>query len=288
MNSVEERKRIRFSASKLKTWSQCPLQGRFKYVDLIREPQSAMASYGSILHDALRHYNMTTDIEAAKKLFRDHWKNPEKVGLEPEWWPKKATYAGLLEQGTRVLDRYHDSLKWDERVVVAVEHPFLVPFGEYEIVGYIDLLELRRSGNGRWVLKVVDYKGGGWQPKAVELLLDIQFTVYLYAVDQLEFWTGNGTPEFPGIPDGQRLYEELANTPRRAIWYHLNSLKEIDAGARKDEDFARLYRLCTEVVKALEARVFVPRIGDACGLCGYTKECGIDPKVRQDEDDRWF
>jgi PD-(D/E)XK nuclease superfamily len=284
-----ETKPIRFSASKLKTWSNCPLAGYFKYVELVREPQSAKASYGSILHDALRHYNLTGDIAAAKTLFRDHWKNPEKVGLAPDWWPKGATFAGLLEQGVRVLERYHDSLKWDERTVVGVEHPFLVPFGDYELVGYVDLIELRKTGNGRRILKVVDYKGGNWAPKTVELLYDIQFTVYLYAVDQPEFWVGNGTAEFPGVPFGERLFEELETVPRRAVWYHLNSLKEIDAGARKDEDYARLYRLCREAVKAQEARVFVPRIGDACSLCGYTKECGIDPKVHdEDKDDRWF
>jgi PD-(D/E)XK nuclease superfamily len=278
----------RFSASKLRTWSNCPLQGFFKYIELIPEPQSAKASYGSILHDALRYYNQTGNIEGAIRQFRDHWKNPEKVGLAPDWWPKGATYDKLLAQGTSVLERYHDSLKWDQRTVVAFEHPFLVPFGEYELMGYVDLLELRRSGNGQRLLKVVDYKGGYWQPKTVQLLLDIQFTVYLYAVDQREFWVGNGTPDFPAIPGGERLYEELANVPRRAIWYHLDSLKEIDAGARKDEDYARLYRLCVEVLKAQKARVFVPRIGDACSLCSYTKECGIDPSVRMDDDDRWF
>lgn len=264
------------------------MQGYYKYVELLREPQNAKATYGTIIHDALRHYNLTGDIEGAKRLFRDHWKNPEKVGLEPEWWPKGATYDGLREQGVRVLERYHDSLKWEAREVIGVEHPFLVPFGDFELMGYVDLLELRRSGNGRKTLNVTDYKGGKWQPKTVELLYDIQFTVYLYAVDQPEFWLGNGTPEFPGLPDGERLFEELAETPRRAIWYHLDNLKSIDAGARKDEDYARLYRLCVEVRKAQAAGVYVPRIGDSCSLCGFTKECGIDPTVRDDEDERWF
>lgn len=279
----------RWSASRLKTWSTCPLQGYFKYVELLREPQGSKASYGSCLHEALRHYNVGASIEDAKALFRDLWTNPEKVGLAPEVWNKNSTFAGHLEQGQSVLQRYHDSLKWDEREVIATEHPFLVPFGDFELTGFVDLVELRRSGNGRRLLKVIDYKGGSWQPKTAELLLDIQFTVYMWAIDQVEFWLGNGTPEFPGIPDGEELYEQLLDVPRRAVWLHMNGPKEVDAGKRGDEDYARLYRLMVEVNRAEQYRIYVPRIGEACGICGFTKECGIPTTVRNDEEaDRWL
>lgn len=279
----------RWSASRLKTWSQCPLQGYFKYVELLKEPQSAKASYGSILHDALRFYNEGGSIEQAVDLFRDHWTHPEKVGLVPEYWTKGATFSGLLEQGSNVLRRYHESLKWDEREVLACEHPFLVPFGDFELTGYVDLLELRRGGNGRRTLRVVDYKGGSYAPTQAELILDIQFTSYLWAVDQIEFWTGDGTPEFPEIPGGEELYEELLEVPRRAIWSHLNGPKELDAGKRTDEDYARLYRLMVEVNRAETHRIFVPRIGESCRFCGFTKECGIPTTVADPlDDERWL
>jgi hypothetical protein len=279
----------RWSASRLKTWSACPLQGHYKYDCLLKEPQGSKASYGSCLHAALHEYNQGASIETAVAIFEELWRNPEKIGLAIDVWNKGSTFGGLLEHGVEVLRRYHDSLKWDERDVICSEHPFLVPFGDYELTGYVDLLELRKSGNGRRSLRVIDYKGGSWQPRTAELLLDMQFTSYLWAVDQIEFWTGNGTPEFPAIENGEELYEELLNVPRRAIWYHLNGPKEVDAGKRGDEDFARMYRLMREINRAEAAQVFVPRIGDACGLCGFTKECGIPVLVKDDADeDRWL
>lgn len=276
---------VRFSASRLKTYSECPLKGHFKYDELIPEPQNAKATYGVIIHDALRLYNETGDLDAAKKHFRTGWENPERLGLAPDWWPKGATYGGLRSQGVEVLERYHESLMWDTREVIACEHPFLVPFGRYELTGFVDLLELRRSGNGRRTLRVIDYKGGSFVPRQLELHLDLQFTTYMLAVDQPEFWTGDGTPKFPPLPGGLERYEELRDVPRRAIWYHLNSQKEIDAGPRKDEDFFRMYRLCEEIVRAERAKVFVPRIGSACQLCSFTKECGIEVPARGEHDD---
>jgi hypothetical protein len=287
MIAVEPTKR--WSASRLKTWTACPLQGFFKYVELMKEPQGAKATYGTCLHAALHSFNRGASIEDAISEFRELWTHPETIGLTPETWSKGATFGGLLEHGTTVLKRYAESLKWDERQVICAEHPFLVPFGEYELTGFVDLVELRRGGNGHKTLRVIDYKGGSWQPRTAELILDIQFTSYLWAVEQIEFWTGNGTSEFPAIPNGEALYEELINVPRRAIWYHLNGPKEVDAGKRTDEDYSRLYRLMKEVNKSEAAGIYVPRIGEACNLCGYTKECGIPVLTRDAADeDRWL
>lgn len=286
MIAVEPTKR--WSASRLKTWTQCPLQGYFHYVELLKGKQGSKAAYGTCLHAALHQYNQGASIETAIATFLDLWTNPEKAGLAIEVWNKGSTFGGLRDHGVEVLRRYHDSLKWDERQVIAAEHPFVVPFGEFELMGYVDLLELRRSGNGRRSLRVIDYKGGSWQPKTAELLLDIQFTCYLWAVEQIEFWTGDGTSEFPAIEGGEELYDELMEVPRRAIWYHLNGPKEVDAGKRGDEDYARLYRLMKEINKSEAAGIYVPRIGEACGLCDYTKECGIPTTVRDDDDEKWL
>lgn len=275
---------ITFSASRLKTWSQCPLAGKFKYIDHLPESQNAKASYGSILHKALEVFNTTGNRDEAIDLFKDLWQNPEKVGLTPDWWPKRSSYQGLLDQGVEVLKRYAESLQWDSREVIASEHHFLVPFGKYSLNGFVDLLEIRKSGNGRKMLRVIDYKGGSWSPNATELLYDIQFTVYLYAVDQPEFWMGvSGNPDFPGLPHGEFLYDQYRDLPRRAIWFHLNNMKEIDAGKRDEEDFFRLYRLCDEVVRSQEAGIFVPRIGESCSLCSFTKECGVEVPPKDEE-----
>jgi len=98
-------------------------------------------------------------------------------------------------------------------------------------------------------------------------------TVYSYATTQREFWVGNGA-DYPGLPDGEAMFEQLADVDRRSIWYHLWNGAEIDAGTRGDADFGRLYRVCNEIERAIELDVFVPDIsGETCIFCPYVKPC---------------
>jgi PD-(D/E)XK nuclease superfamily protein len=265
----------------------CPLQAKFKYSLHLPEQQSASASFGKIIHSALQLYNEVDDIDVTVEKFKEWWESPELLGVAPDYWPKGTDYGSLRELGQQILLEYHSSLQWDERTVVATEHGFLVPFGRHELTGYVDLLELRRSGNGRRLLRLIDYKTNSRQPWKSELFFDVQFTVYAYASLQPEFWLGNG-PNFPGIPNGQQLFEEFEKVPRRPIWYHLRTAREFDCGKRDDEQYRQLYRLCDEIEKAEEQQVFVPRIGESsCKWCSYINECGLaiptEDEVREQE-----
>jgi hypothetical protein len=121
-------------------------------------------------------------------------------------------------------------------------------------------------------------------------MLDIQFTIYMYASLQKEFWCGYpGEPDFPGLPNGEFTYEALKDMPRRAIWSHLWTQQELDAGDRDDDDYMRLYRLANEIEKADAAQIHVPRIGEACGLCDFQQACGISiPTSVSDEEAAWL
>lgn len=266
---------MRFSASRLKSWMSCPLQAYYKYTMKLPELQNAAASFGKIIHASLQLYNEVGDLDITIEKFKEWWESPDLLGCAPDYWPRYTSYAGLLELGLEILRNYHFDLQWEQRTVVGTEHGFLVPFGEHELIGYVDLLELRKSGNGRRLLRLIDYKTASKQPYKSDLFLDVQFTVYAYASLQPEFWLGNG-PEFPGIPNGAELFEEFAKVPRRPIWYHLRTNKEFDCGPREDEHFKQLYRLCDEIEKAEEKQVHIPRIGESsCTWCSYVNECGL-------------
>jgi RecB family exonuclease len=280
---------LRFSASRLKKYMACPLQAYFRYVEHRPEQQNAAAVFGTVVHKALQVFNDTSSYTQAVETFRRLWNDPEEIGLHIDFWPRYTNYQSYLEKGLEVLERFRDSVKWDQRQVIATEHAFLVPFGEYELTGIVDLTELRRSGNGKRLLRVVDYKSGQ-TPNQMALREDIQFHIYVYAVDQPEFWVGNG-PDFPGLPDGERLFEELRDVPRRAIWWQLTPPKEIDAGPRDEEHYLRLYRVCQQVERAHRHEVFIPRLGEACQFCSYTQECGV-PFVQHEkpaeDPNRWI
>lgn len=283
----------RYSASRLKTWMACSLQAHFHYDDKLSGPPNAKAVFGTCIHAALDLYNTTANLNGALDLFKDLWHNPEKVGspVEQLVWPKMTSYGSLRERGIAILKDHDSRMQWDKREVVATEHKFLVPFGRFELTGYVDLLEVRKSGKGKTLLRVVDYKSSTRAPNIAELALDIQFTIYVFASLQPEFWIGNG-PDFPGLPNGEWLYETYQQMPRRAIWYHLWNQKELDAGSREDGDFMRLYRLCEQVDRATQLQVWVPRIGDACGLCPFSSgPCPVEVPTRaqlEAQDEAWM
>lgn len=283
----------RFSASRLRTYSGCSLQGHFKYdLALPDDVKNGKAVFGNCIHSALEDYNTHGDLKRAESLFVDLWTNPEKVGAPVEMivWPQRTTFSGLKERGLQILRDIDDKLKMDTREVLAAEHKFMVPFGEFELTGSVDLLEVRKSGRGKNLLRIIDWKSASKQPNFAELYLDIQFTVYQYASLQPEFWFGNG-PDFPAMDDAQRKYDDYFDLPRRAIWYHLMTIREIDAGPRDDDDFMRLYRLCEQIKRAEEAQVFVPKIGDNCNFCAFKEPCGVTIPTREEvaaQEDAWF
>jgi RecB family exonuclease len=280
---------MRVSASRLATWMTCPLQAKFRYLDRLPTKQSGKASFGTCIHAALDYYNTHHNVETAVALFKDYWSHPEKLGVEPEYWPRYATFGGLMSTGIELLRDYDAKLKWEDREVIGTEHKFLVPFGKHEITGFVDLVEVKRNKKGDATLRIVDYKTNAKAPYVASLKLNIQFTSYVYASLQPEFWLGNG-PDFPGFPNGDELWDRFGpDRPRRAIWFQLMQNKEYDAGPRDDADFLRMYRVCHEIERAIEHNVFVPNIsGDSCVWCDYTKPCGLPYKPSDPEEDQWF
>ena len=273
---------MKFSASKLKTWMGCPLQAKFKYIDKEPSLQNAKAVFGVCIHEALQEYNNGLPVEACIERFKQTWHEPEILGEQIDTWPKFTTYGGLRSRGIDILKAYDSSLKWENRLVVATEHRFCVPFGEHHLTGVVDLVEKKKSGKGKNSIRIIDYKTSSKQPTLAQLRLDIQFTIYVYASQQPEFWMGfEDDPRYPPIPNGKDLYEAYHKLQRRAIWYHLWTNKEIDAGDRDDGDMMRLYRCLTEVEKAVETGVYVPNIsGDTCTFCDFTAQCGVVVPIR--------
>lgn len=275
---------MRFSASRLKAHMACSLAAHYRYDANLPRRQNAKASFGTIVHRCLQTYNDTGSLDLAVDQFKDLWANPEKAGCAPDYWPKLTSYSSLRAKGLDILRDFHERQRWQTRTVVGTEIPFLVPFGAYELTGFIDLLEVKRSGTGAELLRVVDLKTNTLSPNRAELALDVQFTVYHYASHQPAFWVGvDGDPQFPGLPNGQWLWETVGSCmTRRCIWYHLWSQKEIDAGPRTETDYGRLYRVCEQVERSIDAQVFVPTIGAPCQLCDYVEPCAMEVPVAID------
>lgn len=265
---------MRLRQSKLKVWNECSLQAHLDDVTVQERKVNGKAVFGTVVHHVLERYHNGLPINDCVALFRTLWDKPELITEKPTYWPKYTTYGGLRQRGAEILVEYDQKNRWENRKVICSEHRFLVPFGDHELEGTVDHIELRKAGNGKQTLRIVDFKTSARKPTYVELRLNIQFSVYIYASMQREFWVGNG-PDYPGLVDGEKLFNQFEKLPRRAVWYHLMTNQEVDAGDRDDEDFMRIYRLVEQTERAEKAQVFVPRIGDACMFCAHTAHCGI-------------
>jgi len=266
---------MRFRQSFLKRFMSCPAQAKFAEIDQLPEPENFKQVFGTIVHYCLEQMNLGMPPDAALALFDDLWLNPDKLGCNPTVMPRMTSYGGLSNKGAEILHNFAGKYRWEDRTFVASEHRFLVPFGRHELTGTIDLLELRKNHKGTELLRVCDYKTNTRKPTWAELAANIQFTVYSYATTQREFWVGNGD-EFPGLPNGEEMFEALTNVARRSIWYHLWTGQELDAGTRSEAEFRRLYRLCDQIDKAIQLDVFVPDIsGSTCIFCPFTEPCGL-------------
>ena len=284
---------MRFSASRLKLWMSCPLAAHYRYDEGLPTYPNGKTVFGTVMHSAMELYNNTGDYDAAVALFKKLWANPP---VEPAWWPRSTSYKSLRIKGLEILEAMKTHYRFNDRVVMGTEVPFLVPFGDHELTGFIDLLETRRSGTGRELLTVVDYKTAAKPPSAAELALDPQMTVYLYAISQREFWVGaKNNPDFPGLENGEWLWETIGrDMPKRAIWFGLWNGKEHDAGPRTETDFGRLYRVCEQIERAIEHEIFVPKIGTHCQVCDFAEPCAMEIPVAirnledEDDDERWI
>lgn len=276
-----------FSASKIQTWMGCPLQAKFRYVDKLTDDRvNASASFGNCVHSALQNYNKNDSIEDALAYFIHVWEHPDIIGATPTEWSKNTNYASLRDRGIKMLKEYHDKCRWQKRRVIATEHEFLVPFGDFYLYGYVDLVELKLGSTGEQELRVVDYKTNKKQPYINALQWNTQFTVYSYAAAQPEFYIG--TLDTPPVADGERVWYEVEDLQPLPIWYHLETSKEIFAGPRGDDDFMRLHRVVTEIQKAQDRSVYVPNVsGDTCTFCPYKEPCGL-PIVQKVAGEFWL
>lgn len=264
----------RFSPTKLDAWMKCPLQAKYKYTDKIPSARSAYMAFGIVIHQVVDEFFRNPDTEAALDRFYELWDDPEKINAAIDYWPENMDYLKFKERGEECITKWCERQQMDTGRKIASEHRFLVPFGDFELTGVVDMIE-ERSGRGGKVLRVVDYKTGTFIPRLSALNINIQLTAYVYATMQEEFWVGNG-PNFPGLEDGDALFRIYKDVPRIPVWFALYKGKEVASRLRKDEDFLRLYRLCKEIHHAETQGVYVPKISeDTCPLCDYNRECAI-------------
>ncbi len=266
MVPVEVRKQPHVSFTQIDQYLRCPLRYRLQYVDRV-EPDfvPAARAFGSGIHAAAAMFFRAVgqgerpSVEEVQGYFESFWR------LEAEHRPlrygERESKEGLLDLARRMLAVLCAEVR-PEAEVVAVEQPFAVPLidpetGEVlerDLVGTLDLVERDAEG------LVVDLKTSARKYTDLQVEASLQLSVYSYPVG-LSPWS-NG----PAGPGGVRLRFDVLTKTRGPELHRYWTTRDRAASVR-------LFRLVSEVLRAIEAGAFHPIVGWQCKDCAFRSRC---------------
>ncbi|MGH3443205.1 MAG: RecB family exonuclease [Nitriliruptorales bacterium] len=173
--------RVRLSASRIDSYTICPLRFRYQYVDRLPGRPSPHLSFGSSIHSALERFYDRKLPEPAElpELLRhlyDAWDSTGFADLSRDEQLRWYRHA------QEVLTRFHARATRDFRLPGDVEKWFEMPVGDSAlVVGSIDRIDVDESG----ALEIVDYKTSKRVRDRAEVAASLQLAVYALACEHL-------------------------------------------------------------------------------------------------------
>ena len=244
------------SASALQLYLTCSLKYRFQYVDrLPRLAPTANQAFGTAIHAALDWLH--------KEQKRGRTSSPAEVlqVFEADWYAQTQTGADvrmdddpslLAHKGKELLTQYYHLPRAKARdselyFTLPLVNPATGDVLDVPIRGVIDLIEEDGA--------VVEFKAPQKAPPMSDLPDNLQLTVYSYAYEKLY-----------GQPPKELRKVALVRTKHPRI--------ETQLTGRDQKDYARLWHIASEVLRAVRADIFLPNRGCwMCGDCEYQADC---------------
>jgi len=245
--------RNQFSFSRVKTFNQCPLRYRYRYLKGLKEVFRSIESFmGNVVHDVLewlyteRENGSSPSLEAALESLADRWT----AGLTDEITVIRCSDRSdaYLVTAREILERFHrGAFLRDRSRTVALEQRLNHRLSD-EIVftGFAD--RIGRTENGR--LFIVDYKTSKKEGDPSEFSEGLQAPLYAACAMQRN-----------DDPEALAGYHYLRHDSTH--WQTVTT-------ARAAELFDRFRQLAEETSTAVE---FEPRPGVLCAWCGFNAIC---------------
>ena len=259
---------LHISYSQIFTYLACSLKYQFKYVLGRPAEQTGLAlPFGSALHKALERYYQSCAQGRLEKLtpLQDLFEEVltrqliEKQDLIV--FGKTVPDAdSAIVMGRAMLEVFYQSIDLTGWRVIDVELPLSAQLytdagqtTEFKLVGFIDLLLEDPDGN----LVVVDHKTAARPKSLADVDADLQMTTYAYLLASNRYVFPTATV--------QCRYDVLRKLKAPKL-EHYHTVR--GAGDRK-----RLAKIAVQVLRGIEAGVFVPNRGWMCGDCEYANAC---------------
>lgn len=192
----------RFSASKLSTFTSCPLRGALDYLIPEPAPLNPYAAHGIALHGSFERFfrahpsTKRFPYDTPKKFigawfsvwngavngehgFKGKAKNPERNPVQDVAWNYPEQSARMLQQGIPIVAKFHQSYHQHRHdgQYRRVEAGFGFDWEGLRVTGIIDRMEHHQDG-----ARLVDYKSKDFHQH--ELVSGIQMTIYQLAYEQ--------------------------------------------------------------------------------------------------------
>ncbi|HDL03417.1 MAG TPA: PD-(D/E)XK nuclease family protein [candidate division Zixibacteria bacterium] len=249
-----------FSNSKIGTYSTCPRQYKFQYIEraAVEKPVGVEAFLGAAVHHALEKLyilKMNGKLQTREEMlsnYNEYWEGPDKETI-------KVTRENLgvedyIKVGTEALTKYYDKYQpFDDGDTVALEKNIsfpLDPNNRFTINGKIDRICLRNDG----VVEIIDYKTKAFLP--AQQALDDDEQMALYQLGVMHAW-----PDFKKIELKQIFLRQGAE------------MKTVMDPEKLEEIRYRVFQKILEIERATQDDNFPPRESAICDWCVYYELC---------------
>ncbi|MBZ5542319.1 MAG: PD-(D/E)XK nuclease family protein [Acidobacteriia bacterium] len=248
-----------YSHTQLRTFEDCPLKYKFRYIDKIKKPeeQTIEAFVGSCVHAALE--KLYADLALCKQNSLDDLLASYRETWEKNWLPsikivrEEFTPQNYFDYGAGCIRNYFERYKpFDQSRTLATEAHLIFPLdppGTYKMQGYVDRIARRPDGT----YEIHDYKTGRSLPSQAEVDSDHQLG--LYQIGLQARW-----------PDAERV--EL-------IWHYVGK-DTLLRSRRTAEQLQSLRQETIETIGRIQSeKEFPPHPSGLCDWCEYRPDCPV-------------
>jgi len=255
---------VHISYSQVRTYLTCPQRFEFQYVRGM--PWEFVPDYfpfGRSIHEAVtvfyRTLKETGQMVPSYELidhFKESWDRESQGKVR---FKENQDRDSLREKGVQMLEVFYQNIA--PQTILGVEVPFSVDLvseetGEilpYKLTGIFDLIESDGEGNRI----VVELKTGSKRFTEDQIDLDLQGTLYAYALNQMGSCTSGS--------ETLVRYDLLLKSKKPAL--------ESYFAVRGNAHYAWAFDLVTKVARAIDLEVFYPTPGWHCKDCPFGTAC---------------